>query len=372
MKKISIPRDSLLIPLQQCVGIIEKRQTFPILSNILFIYEEGKLSISATDLEISIETVCFSITSEEDCRFTLPAKKCLDICRSLPNDSNIDIFLEEHRAVVKSNKSRFTLATLPAENYPHIEQINSIHQFSVEENKLKKLVESVSFCMSIQDVRFYLNGLLLELRNDSIRTVATDGHRIAVNEIVSDEFSALTEHYQLIIPRKAILELLRLLNDSDEKINVCIDQNHIRFDLPSLSFTSKLIDGRYPNYERALYIRGEKEIILQKESFRAALQRAAILSHENHHGIKIVLSENTLVIISNNAEREEAKEIVEINYGFETLELGFNGQYVLEIVSAIQTDEFKVTISDTNGSFLVEFDHESYKNLKYIIMPMKI
>ena len=235
-----------------------------------------------------------------------------------------------------------------------------------------QLVESVSFCMSIQDVRFYLNGLLLELRNDSIRTVATDGHRIAVNEIVSDEFSALTEHYQLIIPRKAILELLRLLNDSDEKINVCIDQNHIRFDLPSLSFTSKLIDGRYPNYERALYIRGEKEIILQKESFRAALQRAAILSHENHHGIKIVLSENTLVIISNNAEREEAKEIVEINYGFETLELGFNGQYVLEIVSAIQTDEFKVTISDTNGSFLVEFDHESYKNLKYIIMPMKI
>ncbi len=365
--KILTTRDNLLKPLQQVSGVVERRQTLPILANVLINAGNGKINITATDLEVEMKTTTV-VECDSEADFTLPARKLLDICKALPEEANIELNVESERVVIKSGRSRFTLGVLPANDYPSIEPTASSHRFSVTQKLLKRLIEKTQFAMAIQDVRYYLNGLLLEMSQNQIRAVATDGHRLALSEADCslDQDTGL----QVILPRKAVLELARLLSDSDEQIEVDVSSNHIRFIMGETSFTSKLIDGKFPDYQRVIPTNMDKEITADRDQLKQALMRTSILSNEKYRGIRFQFTSGLLKLLAHNPEQEEAEDEMEIAYQGDELIIGFNVGYLIEVLNVIDTESVKLYLSDSNSSCLIQ--NKDSEQSRYVIMPMRL
>lgn len=367
--KITINRDSLLKPLQVVSGVVEKRQTLPILSNVLLVVEDQKLTLTGTDLEVELTASTTDLQTNGSGEVTLPARKFMDICKSFPDSSSmLDIMLEDNKAVIRSGKSRFTLATLPATDFPFSESIKAAREFTVSQGILKHLIEQTHFCMANQDVRYYLNGLLLEMNPTSLRAVATDGHRLALSEQKCDIISG--DITQIIIPRKGIMELSRLLNDSDADCKIQINTNYVRIDLGNTIFTSKLIDGRFPDYDRVIPKGGKKIVTANRELLRQGLLRASILSNEKYRGIRMNFSNNLLRATVNNPEQEEAIEEIDISYQDSDLEIGFNVAYLVEALNSIKSDEIEMTLIDPNSSCVITALGDD--SSRYVVMPMRL
>ena len=365
--KINLTRETLLNPLQYVIGAVERRQTKPILANVLLKGNSEGISLTATDLEIEIVAYLKEIP-EETGEVTLPARKLLDICRNLPDGAKIDLSTIENKIVIKSAKSRFTLVTLPASDFPILEGIEDQSSYCIRETDLKLLLEKTAFAMAQQDVRYYLNGLLLEISGNNLRSVATDGHRMGMFDVQSKSREEIQK--QVIIPRKGVLELQRLLEDKEEETNISITSNHLQVRLPELRFTSKLIDGRFPDYMRVIPQDTDKILHVDKERLRQSLTRASILSNEKFRGVRLILEDNVLRIQAHNPEQEEAEEEVEVSYNGDHLEIGFNVNYLLDLINAINNPIVEFHLKDPNSGALAK-SPESEQG-KYVVMPMRL
>ncbi len=365
--QLSIVREELLKPLQQIIGAVERRQTMPALSNLLLQGSEQGLFITATDLEVELITN-IDIELEESGDTTIPARKLLDICRALPDQAKLEISSSNERVKVSSGRSRFSLSTLPAEEFPTIDDLELDQSIVITEVELKNLIDKSAFAMAQQDVRYYLNGLLLEVDSEQIKTVATDGHRLAISQKAHK--SDINSARQIIVPRKGVQELQRLLKQDDNQITVSLGKNHIRVNLPNLQFTSKLIDGRFPEYQCVLPEEEGNRAKMDKATLKQALSRTSILSNEKYKGIRLILDENKLTIQAHNPEHEEAEDEIEINYQGEKLEVGFNVVYLLDVLNALEADDVEIIIKDANSSALIV--STGSQESRYVVMPMRL
>ena len=365
--KLSIQREILLKPLQQVTGVVERRQTLPILGNILFNAGKGNLKLTATDLEVELQAQA-TVAVDEPGDITLPARKLLDICRTLPEEAEISISVKKDKALVQSGKSRFTLSTMPASDFPVVEKIKSAKKFSVPQDDLHRLIERTSFSMAQQDVRYYLNGLMLEPADGVLRAVATDGHRLALCELPADVGDSTEQ--QVIVPRKGVQELHRLLEDNDDPVQVEIGSNHIRITTSELRFTSKLIDGRFPDYQRVIPKDLDKKLLINRDSLRQALTRTSILSNEKYRGIRLDISKNNIKIQAHNPEQEEAVEEIDATYDYDAIVIGFNVTYLLEVLNVLDSEEVEVFLSDANSSAVIS--RPGNDDCRYVVMPMRL
>ncbi|MCB1666885.1 MAG: DNA polymerase III subunit beta [Porticoccaceae bacterium] len=365
--KFSVSREALLKPLQLVVGVVERRQTLPILSNVLISLQGNRLELTGTDLEVEIVGQVALEQEGENGEVTVPARKLVDICRSLPEGAVISISEQDGRAQISSGRSRFTLATLPANEFPSVDEGSSKLDFEIPQQDLKYLIDSTAFAMAQQDVRYYLNGMLWEVEGDTLRAVATDGHRLAMAECSVSTSAA--EKTQAILPRKGVIELSRML-DGDQNISIMLGNNHLRIVTPEYRFTSKLVDGAYPDYRRVLPQGGSKLMEGGKDELRHAFSRTAILSNEKYRGVRLMLSDGLLKLVANNPEQEEAQEEVTVNYSGDELEIGFNVSYVLDVLGVLKGESVRFTLSDSNSSALVEDPADN--GATYVVMPMRL
>lgn len=366
--QFTIQREALLKPLQLVAGVVERRQTLPVLSNVLLVVDGNTLSLTGTDLEVELVGRIQLDEPAEAGEITVPARKLMDICKSLPDDVALTLKVEDNKAVIKAGRSRFTLATLPASDFPNVEEGPGSMTFQVNQNKLRRLIERTSFAMAQQDVRYYLNGMLLEINKGQLRAVATDGHRMAMCTL--DANIDYQERYQLIVPRKGILELARLLGEADEMVTIVLGTHHIRATTGDFTFTSKLVDGKFPDYERVLPRGGDKIVLADRQVLRNAFSRTAILSNEKYRGIRLMLSDSLLKIQANNPEQEEAEEDIAVDYNGSALEIGFNVSYLLDVMNVLSNEQVKMILSDANSSALVQ-ESESDDSV-YVVMPMRL
>jgi len=365
--KFSIQREAFLKPLQQVIGVVERRQTLPVLGNVLVTTTKKNIKLTATDLEVELQAQV-AVTVEETGDITLPARKLLDICRTLPEEAQLDISVKNDRCLIRSGKSRFTLSTLPADEFPVVEKIKSASRFSIPEKDLHALIERTAFAMAQQDVRYYLNGLMLETADSVLRAVATDGHRLAMCELTMDVGEGAGQ--QVIVPRKGVQELHRLLDEKDSTVQIEIGGNHIRITTDELRFTSKLIDGRFPDYTRVIPKSADKQALINRDQLRQALTRTSILSNEKYRGIRLEISENNLKIQAHNPEQEEAVEEIEARYDDESIVLGFNVTYLLDVLNVIESEDVEVHMSDANSSALI--NKPGVQDCRYVVMPMRL
>lgn len=365
--QFTIMREALLKPLQLTAGVVERKQTMSMMSNLLCVVADGRLALTATDLEI--EMVAYtSVVEGDNGAVTLPARKFADICRMLPEGAKIQIKTESERTVVKSGRSRFVLSSLPPEDYPNLELAAQGTECKLPATLLRKLIDQTQFAMAQQDVRYYLNGLLFELQPGIARTVATDGHRLALCELRED--IKIKENQHVIVPRKGVAELVRLLGDSEEVVSLQLTANHIRVSTKDMTFTSKLIDGRFPDYQRVVPQGGDKIVVADRELLRQALQRISILCTERYRSVKFQLEPGILRVLATSPEQEEAEEELTVDYNGGALEIGFNGGYVLEALNAIKGSDVKMTLSDPNSCCLIR--GLSDDSSKYVVMPMRL
>ena len=364
--KFSAEREAILTPLQAVIGVVERRQTMPILANILVAGRDGQLWMTATDLEVELVAKA-TVNLQEAGEITLPGRKFLDIIRALPDKAQVTVAVEGERATVRSGKSRFTLTTLPASDFPTVEDIRAQQTLAVSQAALKRLLDKTHFSMAQQDVRYYLNGMLLESDGKMLRTVATDGHRLAFCETTLDADTGGL--HQVIVPRKGVLELMRLIG-GDGTVELGIGTNHVRAQIGDIRFTSKLIDGRFPEYSRVIPPTVTKRISTDRDVLRSALQRTAILSNEKYRGIRLVAKPGVLTLQSHNPEQEEAEEELEVGYEGEELEVGFNVTYLLDALGVIEGGEVEIGLTDANNSCLLSAP--SAPNTKYVVMPMRL
>ena len=365
--KLSLQRESLLKPLLQTVGAVERRQTLPVLAHFLLSAHEGILSITATDLEIEL----FAQTSahiDQEGEITVPARKLVDICRSLPEGAQINFSVNGDKAVIVSGKTRFTLSTLPASEFPVLDDINIGERFEIEQRQLQKVIDKTDFSMAQQDVRYYLNGLLFEVGRECLRCIATDGHRLSFGSVeINAEVEPVT---QVIVPRKGVSELSRLLEKVEQVAEFLLSANHIRVNLPEVRFTSKLIDGKFPDYNRVLPEGNDKTVIADREMLYQSLSRAAILSNEKYKGVRLTITNNTINITTHNPDHEAAEDELPIQYEGDSLEVGFNVVYLLDILNTLEGKLIKICLKDSNSSCLImEVDSDDYK---YVVMPMRL
>lgn len=365
--KFTILRDLLLPGIQIVNGVIERRHTLPVLSNILVRTSGVSMTLTGTDMEVEL---VFTIdhAEKEIAEFTLPARKLLDICRALPEGAVLDFTINKDQVMLKSGKSRFTLATLPASEFPVTEISSTNIDFTISQGVLKSLFEDTMFAMAQQDVRYYLNGLLLDVSKDKLRSVATDGHRLAFQEIETE--INIQEPRQIIVPRKGVSEIVRLLGNNDDPARVQVSQNHIRITQKGLQFTSKLIDGKFPDYGRVIPQPAKTPVFADREALRQSLTRASILSNEKYKGVRIVLKPGNIRALTHNPEHEEAEEELEVEYTGEEIEIGFNVSYLLDALNAIKTEKVVLTITGPNSSCLLL--PNAATNCKYVVMPMRL
>lgn len=364
--KFSADREAILSPLQAVIGVVERRQTMPILANVLITGRDDQLSLTATDLEVELVARA-KVNLQQGGEITLPGRKLLEIIRALPEKAPVTVSIEGERATVRSGKSRFTLTTLPASDFPTVEDIKAQQTLRVDQQMLRRLLDKTHFSMAQQDVRYYLNGMLLEIAGNVLRTVATDGHRLAYCETVLE--SPANAGQQVIVPRKGVLELQRLLG-GDGAVELAVGTNHVRAQIGEIRFTSKLIDGRFPEYGRVIPADPPKQIKADRDILRSALQRAAILSNEKYRGIRLALKANTLVLQSHNPEQEEAEEELEVAYSGEEVEIGFNVNYLLDALAAVDGNEVQIGLTDANNSCLLSAPN--VLTAKYVVMPMRL
>ena len=364
--KLSAGRDVLLKPLQAVIGVVERRQTMPILSNVLLVARDGELSVTATDLEVELVARA-EVDVETGGEIAVSGRKLLDICKALPDGAKISISVSGEKLGVKSGRSKFTLTTLPAAEFPTIEDIKSGQTISVPQDVLGRLIEKTHFSMAQQDVRYYLNGMLLEANGKFLRTVATDGHRLALSEAELDGVNL--DEQQVIVPRKGVLELQRLMS-GEGSVDIELGANHVRIQLEGIRFTSKLIDGRFPEYDRVIPQESSNELTADKESFRDALQRTAILSNEKYRGIRLIIRDSGVVLQAHNPEQEEAEEEVEVEYSGDDIEIGFNVNYLLDAIGAVDGEVVTLSVVDSNSSCLVR--EPGNDGNKFVVMPMRL
>jgi len=366
--KFSLNRELLLKPLLLVSGAVERKSTLPILGNILFNVSGQSLTLTATDLELEMVAYTEIDNEGEDGKITIPARKLLDICKSLPENSLISFLLDDNSIKLSSGRSKYSLSTLPSADFPNIEEWKGDVEFKLLKSELLRLIESTHFSMANQDVRYYLNGMSIECENNEIRSVATDGHRLAICKISNDTLSLPAR--QVIVPRKGILEIIRLLNPVDESVQIFLGSNHLRIIDEEFSFTTKLVDGRFPDYRRVLPRNSDKFFETDKDELRQVLSRASILSNEKFRGVRLNFSNSLLKITANNPEQEQAEEELEIDFPYEELEIGFNVSYVLDVLNAIKDEKVKFTLADANSSVIIE-GSESGEAL-YVVMPMRL
>ncbi len=366
---IKTQRDNLLAPLQSVSGIVEKRHTLPILSNVLLEKKGETLTLLATDIEIQITTSTGGANGEADGAVTVGARKLQDILRSLPESAEISLNLDEKRLLVKAGKSRFSLQTLPAEDFPRMAIAEGdAKKITVTQKQFRQLLAQTQFAMAAQDVRYYLNGLLLLIEGTQLKAVATDGHRLAF-ACMPIEGSNLPRQ-ELILPRKTVLELNRLLQDNDEPLQIEAAPNQIRFQFGQIVLVSKLIDGKFPDYERVIPASLRNFLQVNRSMLLSAMSRAAILTNEKFRGVRLVLAPGSLKIIAANAEQEEAVEELEIDYSGDTIDIGFNVGYLLDVLNNSSAESVQGGLNNANSSALVTIPgNEAFK---YVVMPMRI
>ncbi len=368
MLLFTAPRDALLAPLQSVSGIVEKRHTLPILSNVLIEKKGDALTLLATDIEIQIRNRTTAAVGAEDVAITVGARKLQDILRALPDTADVSLTLDDKRITLKAGKSRFQLQTLPAADYPRLAppEGEGLH-FTTTQKAFKKQLAQVQYAMAQQDIRYYLNGLLLVVAGDMLRMVATDGHRLAY---AASPLVGNFPRTDVILPRKTVVELARQLADSDEALEVTIVGNQIVFRFGHIELISKLIDGKFPDYERVIPQGHPKLVKASRLALLQALQRAAILTNEKFRGVRLMLSEGSLKLVSTNAEQEEAQEELEVDYSGDSLDIGFNVTYLLDVLTNLSANEIEIRFNDSNASAL--FGLADDPDFKYVVMPMRI
>jgi len=364
--KLTAEREKLLAPLQAVIGVVERRQTMPVLANVLLGVREGQLAITASDLEVQL-VAATEVSVQQAGDITVPGRKFLDILRALPEKASVSVSVEAEKVVIKAGRSRFSLTTLPAAEFPVIDDINAQQTVKIPRKELLRLLEKTHFSMAQQDVRYYLNGMLLEIDAMSLRAVATDGHRLALCET---ELAAKAKtSQQVIVPRKGVLELQRVLTD-EGTAEIAIGTNHVRCQIGDVRFTSKLIDGRFPDYSRVIPAAAPNAIHADRDVLRQALQRAAILSNEKYRGIRITVKKNMLTVQAHNPEQEEAEEEIEVKYEGNDLEVGFNVNYLLDALAVIDGQEVELGLTDSNSSCLIRSPGNA--SARYVVMPMRL
>ena len=369
--KLTISKETLLEQLNNVVGAVEKKHTRKILENILIQVSKKKLQLVGTDLEIEMSAT-IDIDADSPGQITAPARKLFDICKALPPDCFILIETDDnHRLHIKGPRSKFELATLPADEFPILDDIPINHEIRLPESGLKALLEKVSFSMANQDVRYYLNGMLLDISEKEILAVTTDGHRLAISKISDIDNSANDCDQKIIVPRKGILELTRLLDSTSElPVTLQISDNHIRINKDHIRFTSKLIDGKYPDYQAAIPNKAEHSLELERVQFRDTLARVAILSNEKFRGIRITLNDGTMFLHSNNPENESAEEEMDVNYSGDIFEIGFNVTYLLEAINHLEGDIIKLDLTTADTSALLYSTNDI--DTQYVVMPIRL
>lgn len=365
--RFSLQREVLLKPLAQVVNVVERRQTLPVLANLLARVDGDLLSLTGTDLEVEM-VARTRVDDAEAGEITIPARKLFEIIRALPDGSKVTITQVGDKVTVAAGRSRFTLASLPANDFPALDEVDATECVRVGEASLKELIERTAFAMAQQDVRYYLNGLLFDLRDKALRCVATDGHRLALCEAVLED--TVQTKRQIIVPRKGVLELQRLLEGGDRELELEMGRSHIRVKRDDVTFTSKLIDGRFPDYEAVIPIGADREVKLDREAFRASLQRAAILSNEKYRGVRIEVSPGQVKINAHNPEQEEAQEEIEAETRVDSLVIGFNVNYLLDALSALRDEHIVIQLRDSNSSALVR--EASSEKCRHVVMPLRL
>lgn len=365
--KFSAPREILLEPLQAVIGVVERRQTMPVLANILIHADETTgLSVTATDLEVEL-VASVDVQVEKGGEITVPGRKLLDICRALPDGAAVSFTLSGDKVTVRSGRSRFTLSTLPASEFPTVEDIKAQQKVEFPQAQLRRLIEKTQFSMANQDVRYYLNGMLLEVAGPIVRSVATDGHRLALCELTID--GADSNPQQVIVPRKGVLELQRLIGGEGE-CTLEIGTNHLRASLGGIRLTSKLIDGRFPDYERVIPKESEAPMLADRVQLADGLNRIRILANEKYKGVRVELKPGSVTIQAHNPEQEEAEEEIEVQYDGAEMEIGFNVEYLIAALRALDAEAVRLEFRDAASSCLIQ-DPER-RDCKYVVMPMRL
>ena len=371
MQLVNASRDELLKPLQVVSGIVERRHTLAILANLLFRKSANTVSFVSTDIEIQITTKAVFGVGDDEVTTTVGARKILDILRALP-EGPVSLSLKDNRMVVQSGKSRFSLQTLSATEFPIMQTSGEqIASWKMSQKAFKQLISQVYFAMAQQDIRYYLNGVLLVLEGKDLIAVATDGHRLAFSQTTLE--SAPTgggQKQEIIIPRKTILECQHLLSDGDEPLGLSLSGNQIKLSFGDIELISKLVEGKFPDYQRVIPKGHKNTLIVGRDLLQSALQRAAILTTEKFKGVRFSLSNNKITIQSTNAEQEEAQEEIEIQYGGEAVEIGFNVTYLLDVLANIKTSDVQISLGDANSSAVITLPNS--ESFKYVVMPMRI
>ena len=364
--KLTATREELLAPLQSVIGVVERRQTMPVLANVLLAARDNRLHVTGTDLEVEL-VAASAVNVAQAGDITVPGRKLLDIFRSLPEKTSVTLTTDGERVSVRGGRSRFTLSSLPAAEFPLVEEINAQHTLSLPQGEFRRLIDKTHFSMAQQDVRYYLNGLLLETDGKALRAVATDGHRLALCEM---EFAGQAKAtHQVIVPRKGVLELQRILG-TEGTIELAVGTNHIRAQIGDIRFTSKLIDGRFPEYGRVIPANPPRTVEADREMLRQALHRTAILSNEKYRGIRLTARPDLLTLQAHNPEQEEAEDQVEVSYRGEEVEIGFNVTYLLDALSAIEGEKVEIGLTDSNSSCLIRAP--GTVQTRYVVMPMRL
>ena len=365
--KLTAEREKLLAPLQAVIGVVERRQTMPVLANVLLSAREGRLTITATDLEVELVAATAEVAVAHAGDITVPGRKFLDILRALPEKLSVSLSVEAEKVVIKGGRSRFSLSTLPATDFPIVDDINAQQSVQIARKDLQRLLEKTHFSMAQQDVRYYLNGMLLEIDGQVLRAVATDGHRLALCEGTLVSKARVSQ--QVIVPRKGVLELQRILTPEGDA-ELAIGSNHVRAQIGDVRFTSKLIDGRFPEYSRVIPAAPAAAIKADRDALRQALQRTSILSNEKYRGIRITVKKNLVMVQAHNPEQEEAEEEIEVGYDGADLEVGFNVNYLLDALAAIDGVEVELGLTDSNSSCLIRSPGNG--SARYVVMPMRL
>jgi DNA polymerase-3 subunit beta len=366
--QFTVKREDILKPIQSILGVVEKRHTMAILGNVKLTVKESVLVLTATDLEVELVAKVPLQGESEEGVITVPARKLSDICRNLPDEASISLKLDGNRPVVTSGKSRFLLSSMPANNFPTIESNLTDKHVTLTHQEMTGLLRKTQFAMAQQDVRYFLNGMLFEVSKELLRVVATDGHRLAMSTI--EKTFEHAPDAQVIVPRKAIVELLRLLTDSDELLTIVFGDKHAKFEMSDYTFTTKLLEGRYPDYARVIPAQGKNIMHANSSTLKHALTRAAILSNEQYRGVRLQFKTGSLHLTANNPEHEEAQDEIEVNYSGKDLEMGFNVSYLLDVLSVNNEGDVQVSVEDSNSSALIRAANDD--GSLFVVMPIRL
>lgn len=361
-------QDKVLSVLQSVAGIVERRHTLPILANVLMRKIGPSLQLTTSDLEIQIRTTVEMDGDAGDFTTTVGARKLIDILRTMPSDQTVSLESSASKLILKGGKSKFTLQTLAAEDFPLVQEAaNFGPAFSVPQKALKNLLSQVSFAMAVHDIRYYLNGILFVVEGTQLSLVATDGHRLA---FASATLDIEVPKQEVILPRKTVIELQRLLSDAEGTIEMQFANNQAKFSFQGMEFVSKLVEGKFPDYNRVIPKNHQNSVTLGRAALLATLQRTAILTSDKFKGVRLNLDPGTLRVASNNAEQEEAVDELDIDYGGDSIEIGFNVTYLIDALANMSQDMVKLELSDGNSSALISIPDNT--TFKYVVMPMRI